>query len=376
METTGFEINTSIHAIRLDLVSKTKDVAMAEKYFSKLPEEAKNQLTYGALLNTFCQEKMQDKALSLYEKMKELSLASTTLVANNIMTLYLKLGQHEKIPALFEEMKATNIHPDRITYGILMSSYASRNDIDSIERVVAEMERDRKVGFNWSLWCNLAGYYNSAGLPEKAESVLKKAEKMMPRERDAYHFLITLYAGAGNLAEVKRVWKLVKASFGKMTNKSYYHMLHALKKLGDVDGLKQCFQEWVSFCDFYDVKLGNVVIDAYLKRGMVKEAEKVWETSISKGHGSDFRTLELFTEFYLERHEMGLANKHLERFVGIVKQEKRRPDKLKVKKFLKHLNEVKDVEGVDAFSKSLMNVVLDNQKKKQQNNVLADDPGQ
>ena len=301
---------------------------------------------------------MLEKALALYDKMKELNFASSTLVCNNIMTLYLKLGQHEKVAAHFQEMKASKIYPDRITYGILMSSYASKNDIGSIERIVEEMKR---VGFDWSMWCNIAGYYNSAGLYEKAESVLKKAEKMMPHgDRDAYHFLLTLYAGAGNLAEVERVWKLLKSSFGKTTNMSYYHMFHVLRKLDDLDRLKQCFEEWESSCDSYDVKLVNVLIDAYLRKSMVKEAETIWEKSIRKGFGSDFRTLELFTEYYFLRHNVGSATKFLERFACIAKQEGREPDRKKATKFLKHITEGKDDDGVEAFRKRFRSFIFHN----------------
>ncbi|ONK67603.1 uncharacterized protein A4U43_C05F1800 [Asparagus officinalis] len=365
MEKRGFGINESIHAMRLDLIAKSKTPEIAEKYFSKLPELAKNQFTYGALLNIYCQEKAADKALSLYEKMKELNLASNTLVTNNIMTLHLKLGQHEKIPTLFQEMESLKISPDRITYGILMSSYASRNDIESVEKVVDEMKRGGRVGFDWSLWCNLAGYYNSSGFFEKAESVLKNAEKMMPSgDREAYHFLITLYAGAGNLSEVKRVWRLLKDSFRKMTNMSYYHMFHALKKLGDVDELKKIFEEWELHFDHFDVKLVNVVLDAYLEKGMIKEAEIIWENAISKGCGSDFRTFELFAKYYLEQGERDLATKLLERYACILKQEKGRINEGKAKKFIEHLVGVKDVDGVEAFCKSFKDLVCLYPKKK------------
>ncbi|ONK67604.1 uncharacterized protein A4U43_C05F1810 [Asparagus officinalis] len=96
MEKNGMTISTTNHAVRLDLISKVKGIEAAEDYFFNLPKSTKNQKTFSALLSSYCQEKMADKALALYEEMKELNFATSTLVSTNLMTLYMKLGQPEK----------------------------------------------------------------------------------------------------------------------------------------------------------------------------------------------------------------------------------------------------------------------------------------
>ena len=98
----GMNMSFTNHAIRIDLISKVKGVEAAEDYFSKLPEPAKLERTYGALFNCYCSEKMLGKALALYEKMKELGFASNNLLHNNLMGLYMKLEQPEKVPILLE----------------------------------------------------------------------------------------------------------------------------------------------------------------------------------------------------------------------------------------------------------------------------------
>lgn len=363
MEKRGEEITVNGQAVRLDLISKVKGVNMAEAYFSNLPESEKNQKTYAALLCGYCQAKMVDKAHALYEKMKELNLASTSLVSNNIMTLYMKLGKPEKVIAHFQEMKAVDISPDRVTYGLVVNSYASLNDIESAERVIKEMKGGGKVSPDWTIYCSLAAFYNSSGLFHKSKSVLKKAEGIMNRkDRAPFEYLISLYAAAGSLGDVKRVWNLLKDTFTKMTNRSYMCMLDALRKLGDVHGLKECFSEWESGYDSYDVRLADIVVDAYLKNGMAGEAEALWkkaEKALETARGSDFRMLEMFIDYYLKKRDMGLVLKYLE----MVRSKGWKPGKERSKALLESVvaDEAK-VDGAEKFVETLKQLMAERRK--------------
>uniref|UniRef100_A0A0A9CPX3 Pentacotripeptide-repeat region of PRORP domain-containing protein n=1 Tax=Arundo donax TaxID=35708 RepID=A0A0A9CPX3_ARUDO len=129
----GMTMSHTNHAIRLDLIYKVRGIQAAENYFDGLPDPAKNHRTYGALLNCYCSAKMEEKATDLYRKMDGLGISSSTLPINNLMTLYMKLGQHSKVDSLFEEMKVKNVKPDSLTCCILMTSYAASNKMDAIE---------------------------------------------------------------------------------------------------------------------------------------------------------------------------------------------------------------------------------------------------
>lgn len=353
MESRGMKFSVGNHAIRLNLISKVKGIDMAEEYFSSLPDLAKDQKTYGALLNSYIQEKIANKATALYEKMKELNFASTTLVQNNLMTLYMKLGQPEKVIELFQEMKENGLSPDNFTYSILMNSYAALNDINSVERVVEEM-KEGGITLDWSIYSNLAAHYNSVGLFQKAESALKKLEEVIDKlDCTAFHCLISLYAGAGNLAEASRVWKSLKAAFVRTTNVSYLVMLQALNKLDNIDQLKQCFEEWESAYVTYDMRLVNVLIGAYLRNDMVMEAATLWEKAMQKSSQSDFWTFELFINYYLKSHKMDLALECLGAAANSAKKNEWKLKKEMVNEFLKYFEEVKDVDGTESFCKIL-----------------------
>lgn len=171
---------------------------MADRCFFQPPTKNKQiiEKTYGALFNNYYQERMADKATVLFQKFKELNRALNSLIYNNLMTLYMKLGQPEKVFFYFQELKYAVITPDRATFKV--------NDIDSVE-IVREMKNCAHHVLDWTTYCNLAIIYNSSGLFEKSAYVLKKAEEIMNGgDQTSYHFLVSLCAGTVILANTCR----------------------------------------------------------------------------------------------------------------------------------------------------------------------------
>jgi pentatricopeptide repeat protein len=349
MEKKKIKYNSTDHALRLDLLSKTKGILAAEEYFNILPPTAKDRLTYGALLNCYCKELMEDKALALFKKMGELNFLSSDLAFNNLMSLYMRLNQPEKVPPLVQEMKQRSIPPSTFTYNIWMNSYASLNDMEGVERVMREDESK----CDWTKYSNLAAIYVKARLFEEAESALKKLEEVMkPPKREAYHYMISLYAGTNNLDEVNRVWNSLKSTFPKVNNMSYLAMLQALRRLqgGDsVDGLTKCYKEWESSCSSYDIRLANVAISVYLSHDMFKEASLVFDTAIKRCRGPFFAARESFMVYLLKTHQLDLALSHLEAAVSEAKDSKWRPTPATAAAFLKYFEAEKDVDGAEKF---------------------------
>lgn len=352
MEMRDIGLTCRDYAIRLDLVSKVRGIAAAESYFSSLSKPAKNQFTYGALLNCYCKEKMTDKALALFEKMDEMNIASTTLVYNNLMSLYMRLGQPEKVPPSFEEMRQRNIPPNTFSFNILMQSYSCLNDMEGVERVFDEMMNGNEKVCDWTTYSNLAAVYVKAGLHEKAESALKKLEeKMGPANRLGYHYLISLYAGTSNSGEVFRVWNSLKTYFPTINNISYLVFLQALAKLNDVDGLRRCFEEWKSSCSSYDTRLANVAIRAYLKNDMLVEAESVFHEAIERSEGPCFWARNLFITFFLKQNQVDSALKFLKDAIADVKDNEWHLIHVSLDKFLKYFEEKRDVDGAEELSR-------------------------
>jgi pentatricopeptide repeat protein len=292
---------------------------------------------------------MEEKATNIYRRMDELGIPSSTLPINNLMSLYVKIGQHRKVTSLFEEMKVKNVKPDNLTCCLLMSSYAALNKIDTVGEVLKEME-EKKVALGWSAYSTLASLYVNANMVEEAESALKKLESLIDVQagRQPFDFLMSLYASVGNLSEVNKVWNLIKANFQKVTNTSYLGMLQALYKLNDDDRMKQIYEDWESNYENYDARLTNMMTRAHLRNGLTKEAELLWEKVKEKGAEFDSKTCELFLEHYMGKGDMTSALNWVENMTKLPRK-KSKLDQEKISCFLKYFEEHKDVEGAERF---------------------------
>lgn len=310
MEISKITISDADRAIRIDLLAKTEGTDSAEKYFDSLQESEKTSKTYGAILWCYCRQKKLDKALKLFEEMKELNFAST-LNYNNVISLYLSNGQPEKVPPLVQEMEQTNIAADLYTYNQLMTSYVSVKDIVSVEDVLENMENNQ-VKLDWFTYGNLAGMYINTGDLDKANGILQKMEKLEDiNDREAFHTLITLYQKTSNSSGVNHAWESLKSVVPTPSKVSYLIVLVALSKVGDLENLEKCFREWDTGCR-HEIRISNVMIESYLKRNMIEEANSVYENVLKQGVEPNLRTFGAFTNYYIKNTQIDLALKYLE----------------------------------------------------------------
>lgn len=324
MQTRKIKFQPTDHAKFLDLLSKVKGISAAEHYFSGLPESAKEKSTYGALLNCYCREKLSDKAQTLFEEMDKLHIVSS-LAFNNLMSLYMRRYMPEAVIPLVQEMKNRNITLTVHTYNIWMTSYSQMNDIEGVERVFEEMKvKNGEEQYDWTTFSNLAVAYVKVGHKEKAESALQKLEaetrKMGQRcDREPFHYLISLYAGTSNLVEVCRIWKHLKSSFRVTTNTSTLIMVQSLARLDDIDGFKKIFQEWESTCSSFDVRIAKTAILLYVKHGLIREAEDVFDNILKRCKGPFYQHGKPLILYYLNKKQVDLALRCLEASMSKVK---------------------------------------------------------
>lgn len=354
MENRKINFSYTDFAVYLDLIAKTKGIAAAEKYFNGLSESAKNRYTYGALLNCYCKELTTEKALALFEKMDELKFLKNAVAFNNLGTMYLSLGQPEKVPPLVGQMKQRNIPLNNLTYIVWMQSCSHLNDIDGVERVFDEMNDVCEDKCCWTTYSNLASIYVKAELFEKAELALRKLEEMKPRDREAYHFLISLYCNTSNLDAVNRVWDILKSAFPP-TNVSYLVLLQALAKLNAIDILKERFEEWESGCSSYDMRLADVIIRAYLQKDMYEEAALIFNNAKKRANARTrfLKSRESFMIYHLRSRQLDLALNEMEAALSEAKQYHWRPMQVTVTTFFRFFEEEKDVDGAEEFCKVL-----------------------
>lgn len=274
----------SEHAVQLDLIGRVHGFLSAEIYFNNLKEHEKTDKTYGALLNCYVRQRQTEKALSHFQKMKEMGFSLSSLSYNDIMCLYTKIDQYEKVPSVLIEMKEQNVSPDNFSYRICINSYGARTDLEGMEKILREMESQSHIVMDWNTYAVAANIYIKANHNDKALDALKKAEERLnKKDGTGYNFLISLYASLGNKAEVLKLWELLKTDCKRYVNRDYITMLESLVKLGELEEAEKVLKEWESSGNYYDTRIPNTVIIGYCNNRFHEKAEAILEDLTDKG---------------------------------------------------------------------------------------------
>ncbi|KAI3444761.1 hypothetical protein Pfo_001426 [Paulownia fortunei] len=278
-----FDITPGHIAVQLDLISKVHGAEQAEHYFNSLEDSLLVLPVYGALLNCYAGAKSLEKAEAIMEEIRKLN-SSSNLYYNTMLSLYSQMGKHEKLDSLMQEMESKGIVFDECTYNIRLNAYAVSSDIEGMEKLLMKMEVDPQVTANFRTYVTAAKGYLKAGALEKASVVLKKAEHLIKRQerQSAYGVLITFYATMQKEEDVYRLWNLLQKD-GKLYNRNYICMITSLEKLDDLDGAKKILEEWEENNIYFDIRIPNLVICAYCKKGHVREAEFILNRLIETG---------------------------------------------------------------------------------------------
>ncbi|KAK4347145.1 hypothetical protein RND71_033484 [Anisodus tanguticus] len=282
-----FTFSSTEHAVQLDLLGKVHGFPAAESYFDNLSEEDKNDKTYGALLHCYVRQCQTDKALAHLRRMEEEEGVSLSSVAfNDIMSLYTKTGEYEKVTEILCHMKEIGVRPDNLSYRICINSYGARSDIEGMERVLNEMENQPYIVMDWNTYAAVANIYVKAGLNNKANIFLKKAEeKMDNKEGLGYNYLVSVHSRLGNKDEVIRLWFLEKSALKRCINRDYINMLEALVRLDALEEAEQLLKEWETSDNCYDIRVLYIVImglaAGYLDKGEFERAVKCMKVALS-----------------------------------------------------------------------------------------------
>ncbi|KAK4255499.1 hypothetical protein QN277_008497 [Acacia crassicarpa] len=298
------QLPTADIAIQLDLKSKVQGLDEAERYFSSIPETSKVSKVYCALLNCYAEHGYVEKAEAIMQKLQQCSSISV-LTYNVMLSLYRRLGKYEELETLMEEMKEKHIC-DRYTYCIRLNAYAKTLDIEGMEKFLLQMEAD-VAAVDWHTYALAANAYIKAGLSEKALQMLKRSEHLINgssrTKRIAYEALLNMYASIGNKPEVYRVWSMCK-NLERSRNSVYVSMIGSLLKLDDIDGAERILDEWESDNTCSDIRIPNLLISAYCKKGFLDKAEAFLSRYLNLGMKPEGITWALFANGYKEQNDM------------------------------------------------------------------------
>ncbi|KAF6168082.1 hypothetical protein GIB67_011467 [Kingdonia uniflora] len=209
-----FEISDTDYVLRIDLMTKVFIVEAGERYFESLLPNAKTVETYTALLHCYAATKLTERADSLFERINDSNIATNTLLYNKMLTLYMSVGQLEKLPVVIEEMNRKKVSLDLFTNNLWISACAASMVIDSVRRILYEMSDDSNSSEAWVTYKQLANIYITTGNLVNMEnnSLVEANGKGTLREWITYDFLIHLYTGLQNQDIVDQIWKSLRMS--------------------------------------------------------------------------------------------------------------------------------------------------------------------
>ncbi|KAK0591061.1 hypothetical protein LWI29_035144 [Acer saccharum] len=270
-----FVTSDSDYAARIDLMTKVFGIDAAERYFEGLPASAKTSETYTALLHSYAGAKFTDKAEELYKRIKESNLSFNALTYNEMMTLYMSVGQVEKVVLVVEELKRQKVAPDIFTYNLWISSCAATLNIDEVRNILDEMSCDSGSNDGWLRYINLVKIYINAGhLVNSEASPLVEAEKSISqREWITYDFLIILYAGLENKDKIDQIWKSLRMTKQKMTSRNYICILSSYLMLGHLKEMEEVIDQWKqSTTSDFDTSACNRLLGSFVEIGLTEKA--------------------------------------------------------------------------------------------------------
>ena len=350
--------SSSARAVQLDLIGQVRGLESAETYFNNMTGEEKIYKMYGAMLNCYVRERMVDKSLSHLQKMKELGFASTPLPYNGLMCLYTNTNQLEKIPDVLLEMQENGVSPDSFSYRLCINSYGARSALNSMEKILKEMESKSNIHKDWITYAMVANFYIKAGLNGKALVFLKKAETKLHKDPLGCNHLISLYASLGSKAEVMRLWERRKTAPRKQINRDYITMLGSLVKLGEFEDAEALLKVWESSGNCYDFRVPNTLLIGYCQKGLIEKAESMLRDIVEKGKTPIPNSWSIVATGYIEKQNMEKAFECMKEAIAVLAEHKGWKPKPKIiSSILSWLSDNKDVEEVETFVTALKAVI-------------------
>ncbi|KAI3439959.1 uncharacterized protein J3R85_004092 [Psidium guajava] len=340
------------HAVQLDLIGRVHGLLSAENYFESLMDHDKTYKTYGALLSCYVRQHQVEKSLSHIRKMREKGFDLTALTYNNMMCLFTKIGQHDKVPDVLAEMKENKVLPDNFSYRICMNSYGERSDTEGMEELLREMETQPHIAVDWNTYAVAANFYIRAGLTKKALDALKRSEERLTgKDGIGYNQLISLHTTLGNRTEILRLWELEKNACKRCINKDYINILKSLVKLGELEEAEKVLKEWESSGNCYDFRIPDTVIAAYSEKELPEKAEMLLENLMDKGKETTPDGWAGVAAGYWYKGDVDKAVKSMKVAFSLPLTKKRwKPDPKLITGILKWLGDNGSVADVEAFA--------------------------
>ncbi|KAL2932700.1 hypothetical protein RDABS01_015819 [Bienertia sinuspersici] len=230
----------------------------------------------GALIKTFCDERLLKQALIIQGEMEKKGVSSNTIVYNTLMDAHCKSNLLEEAEALFVEMKTKGLSPTTATYNVLMDAYSKRMQPKIVEDLLKEMQ-DTGLEPNVISYTSLISAY---GRQKKmsdmaADAFLRMKKAGIKPNSHSYTALIHAFSVSGWHEKAYKAFENMKREGIQPSIETYTALLDAFRRAGDAQTLKEIWKSMIREKIEGTRVTFNILLDGFAKQGHYVEARDV-----------------------------------------------------------------------------------------------------
>lgn len=210
------------------------------------------------------------KAQEVFETLPGRSFVSW----NALITAYVEHGHCERALECFGEMQAEGVSPSAITFVSSLKAAVGMGDMEKVEFIHNEMERQGFLGKDPAIGTSLIKLYAKCGLLVKAQQVF---DKLCIRDVVAWTALIAGYSEHGQCEEALKCYEKNKSEGVSPNAVTYICSLKACGQIGATDKAVELHVEIERQGLLESDLVGNTLVDTYCKCGDLERAKEVFD---------------------------------------------------------------------------------------------------
>ncbi|PKA63443.1 Pentatricopeptide repeat-containing protein [Apostasia shenzhenica] len=260
----GFVSNSLVH-----FYAELGESAVAQKVFDKIPEAARNEVSWAAMITGFINNGRPKEALSLFcsKDWKRTGVDQVTLAT--VLTACARLGDLQLGREIHSFIEEERVEINLILYNSLLSMYAKCGDLDVARAIFRGMPYDRKDHISWNVL--ISGVAQQGHLKEALELFSEMKSCCNIRANEAT--LLSLISACRQLDDARVIHDNAR-DFGFESNVTICNaLIDMYSKMANVELAREIFDRMPQ----RDIISWNSMIAGYTRCRSMELARKVFD---------------------------------------------------------------------------------------------------
>ncbi len=213
-------------------------------------------------------------AREVFNKMATRDVISWTVIIRG----YTEHGHYQEAFAVFNEMQEQQVKPDGITFMSILNACSSPADLNQGKQVHANVV-EAGFGSDVNVVNALVGMYLRCGSLKDAQQLF---DKMVTKNVISWNTMIGGYAELGNSDQSFQAFHKMKQEGIKADSVTFISILSAVHSPAAVEQGRQLHLLIAQSGFDSNVRVGNALINMYVKCGSIKEARQMFDNMVSR----------------------------------------------------------------------------------------------